>query len=1162
MNDARLPGRGLVGYVELVPVRLDTDPTDATTITRAAVRETLVDAVAVVDIVPGVWRVREGVDGGQYVVHVLVPASAVTVEYADETVVLRVDPATLDPLPPAVAWWESALDAEAAARAAADVTLTTAVAEKVAKGDLVIDARDYGAFASGSTAAVNAAAVNAAQAALAAGGGRVLLPPGIYDCLGITHEANVHLDGPGCTLRHPDGDGTDIIAARTYLTTGAVTAGSAVLTVASATGVAVGAVIGIRGAGGISPTQNTALLSSVDATQTTGITLTATTGFPAAGNVQCGTEIIGYTGISTATLTGVTRGAYGTTAAAHTAGDVIGTALRHVTEVAAISGTTVTLNDPAVLGVTAAPVTTGIVGPKITGIHLDGNRPVGGAVATTYGVRWDMVRWGHVELSASRCDGALYFGQGTRDCRFALVAWDCSVPESSRGSTMWMFQQCHRNVGTVHISGDIWVGLYLDNRTTLATEWDGPCNDNEGNVTVHALPRTPRITNSALVIIGGNRNRFDLRASDVRTGLVIGHGDQAYDAAGALPNARGNIVTPQLSGVYQPWVLDAPGNLILGGYYESVTNGPNAGGSLIVGASQAPGGSPVAGAMSAGTQSAPGLAVGETNTGAFLIAAGQLQFVLGSVMTMRLWATGLRMDSGKGITWGGDNNADIGQLAGSRPRDVHVAQDVRAARVVKPGVFTTAARPSPSVVGAGAGCFDSTLGKPIWSTGTAWVDATDAAEVTTRRGFTRSAAAALTPLVDALDDGLRSTAIQILGDSTGNDPTEWPTLLATAIAADYPAWSVHTRLWSDATQDYAPPVTITTGTAGGRFLDGSTGTSTRRLDPSVSPHIAGVIDARFRMSLTDWTPAAQLNVGGKSDAPGFRGWYLFINSTTGRPGFAWSVDGTAVAAMSAYGAPVVADGETIWLRVVFTPDNGAGNRTARFYQSVDGQTWTQIASTVSAVGAVTLYNNAATGYTIGGLSVAGNPTMRTYEVQVRDGENGPSVVPALPDLWPPYDTNAADVVGAPVLTVVNGSHPGAALAYLSARLPLLTPDYGQALTVLSVSHNQGPSMGRGFTAAYDTLRTAVATSVLAPTVIVTQNPQGASAYPVEHAQRRLDLLTYARQHNIGLVDTYRAFIDYGDWQGALMADSVHPNAAGSQVWADAILAAFDAAATP
>lgn len=48
----------------------------------------------------------------------------------------------------------------------------------------------------------------------------------------------------------------------------------------------------------------------------------------------------------------------------------------------------------------------------------------------------------------------------------------------------------------------------------------------------------------------------------------------------------------------------------------------------------------------------------------------------------------------------------------------------RLSHGVQVGSFTTASRPSASTAGAGTMVFDSTLGKPIWSTGTAWVDAT------------------------------------------------------------------------------------------------------------------------------------------------------------------------------------------------------------------------------------------------------------------------------------------------------------------------------------------------------------------------------------------------------------------------------------------------------
>ena len=68
----------------------------------------------------------------------------------------------------------------------------------------------------------------------------------------------------------------------------------------------------------------TTLVTTIDSTQTTGITLSDSTGFPASGTVLIGTEFISYTSISSDILQGVTRDAYGSTAAIHTSGDGIG----------------------------------------------------------------------------------------------------------------------------------------------------------------------------------------------------------------------------------------------------------------------------------------------------------------------------------------------------------------------------------------------------------------------------------------------------------------------------------------------------------------------------------------------------------------------------------------------------------------------------------------------------------------------------------------------------------------------------------------------------------------------------------------------------------------------------------------------------------------------
>lgn len=67
---------------------------------------------------------------------------------------------------------------------------------------------------------------------------------------------------------------------------------------------------------------STTLNGAIDNVTTT-VVLTSATGFPTAGYVTIGTEAIKYTGISTNTLTGVTRGADGTTAASQSNGAAV-----------------------------------------------------------------------------------------------------------------------------------------------------------------------------------------------------------------------------------------------------------------------------------------------------------------------------------------------------------------------------------------------------------------------------------------------------------------------------------------------------------------------------------------------------------------------------------------------------------------------------------------------------------------------------------------------------------------------------------------------------------------------------------------------------------------------------------------------------------------------
>jgi hypothetical protein len=249
----------------------------------------------------------------------------------------------------------------------------------------------------------------------------------------------------------------------------------------------------------------------------------------------------------------------------------------------------------------------------------------------------------------------------------------------------------------------------------------------------------------------------------------------------------------------------------------------------------------------------------------------------------------------------------------------------------------------------------------------------------------------------------------------------------------------------------------------GQFHVGCSWT-TGSLRGASSVHLSGTIDVRIKVTAPDWTPATARMLVGQMGLSGTRSWALCL-STAGLPQIMYSADGAAISMMSNSSVTGLADGATKWVRALFTPNDGAGNRVLKCYLSDDGLTWTQLGTTVTTAGAVALFNAATedpySGFGLGGTAVgAYQPWIgQIHEVDIRDGQDGPPVAPRLPDLWSRIVTGtptvSAPTVGAPVLTIVNGSHPGGNIAYLgdATRLPKMTPDYGQALVLTSSSHN-------------------------------------------------------------------------------------------------------------
>jgi hypothetical protein len=99
---------------------------------------------------------------------------------------------------------------------------------------------------------------------------------------------------------------------------------------------------GLGSWGGQQLGQFTSTLSSSINTSVTSLTMASTTSFPSTGTVIVGSELITYTGNSGGTLSGLTRGALGTTAASHSSGATVTDASNFFAWNAAASGDVIT----------------------------------------------------------------------------------------------------------------------------------------------------------------------------------------------------------------------------------------------------------------------------------------------------------------------------------------------------------------------------------------------------------------------------------------------------------------------------------------------------------------------------------------------------------------------------------------------------------------------------------------------------------------------------------------------------------------------------------------------------------------------------------------------------------------------------------------------------
>lgn len=425
-------------------------------------------------------------------------------------------------------------------------------------------------------------------------------------------------------------------------------------------------------------------------------------------------------------------------------------------------------------------------------------------------------------------------------------------------------------------------------------------------------------------------------------------------------------------------------------------------------------------------------------------------------------------------------------------------------------------------------------------------------------------------LVRRLRTGLLPCSMLLLGDSTGNETTEWFYGLTSYLAGHFPDYRTTYRLWNDTTQGYDAPVTVGVGAGVDRYATIVASSSQNLQCPdSAATSPTGDMSVRCRIRLTDWTPSSTTDIAGKIGSAGNRTWWLSV-TTSGAVQFNWSTDGTATGNKTSSVSAPFADGVTGWIRADFA--TASGNVT--FYTAPDATspTWTQLGTVQTGAGVTALFDSTSTtqfvGRTGGTWTATGG---RAYAMQVYNGtalviDLDMGVLPGQATTLTDYTGNVWTVAGAPAITgdltfaVFNASVAGTNISYAndSTRFPKLTT-YPADVSFVSYGHNEGTGVTYS---GYPTLIAALLAKWTTTGIVpVLQNPElspNTQAHIDSHAQRMDVVAALAMAGRWPVVDVYRAISDDPRGVAALTLDGTHPNALGTEVWLAAAEALFPA----
>lgn len=146
------------------------------------------------------------------------------------------------------------------------------------------------------------------------------------------------------------------------------------------------------------------------------------------------------------------------------------------------------------------------------------------------------------------------------------------------------------------------------------------------------------------------------------------------------------------------------------------------------------------------------------------------------------------------------------------------------------------------------------------------------------------------------------------------------------------------------------------------------------------------------------------------------------------------------------------------------------------------------------------------------------------------------------------------------VTVWNGSAAGQKPGYTMEHLAEMVPVKGADVDLVLINHGHNAAPGSLASSAGKLLRQAAEEYPNAAIMTMTQNPERAG-YGNEsaHKANMASFASFAERNNVPVIDVRSAFEDAPDLDD-LLADDVHPNQDGYNLWAETVIAALKDAA--